>query len=229
MKLLAIDTSGVSLSVCITEDLLIRYECTLYSGRTHSEYLMPEINKALETCKLDISDIDAFAAVSGPGSFTGVRIGVATIKALAQATQKPCIGINALEALAKCAAPFEGIICPMQDARASQVYCAAYKEDKQILPDEAMQLDAFLAAVSSYERCCFVGDGAHAHHARILEALGQRAVILPPERSMLRASYAALLAYAKKESMHGFHALLPYYLRAPQAERERLAKEATKP
>lgn len=225
MHLLAVDTSGPSLSVAIVRDSTILFECLQQNGLTHSENLLALIDSALTTCKCSIEALHGFAVVSGPGSFTGVRIGIATVKGLAHATGKPCIGINALEALAFGVFIADMLVCPLQDARAGQVYCAAYSNGRQVMPDAAMKLDAFLHAIKPYGKCMFVGDGAMVHRETIMEQMGECAAFPPDAFMVLRASYVAQLALLKHTQMHSADALLPYYLRAPQAERERLARE----
>lgn len=223
--ILAFDTTGPSLSVALMRDGRTVYECTQLNGLTHSDSLMPLVEEALQSFKLTPGDVDCFAVAVGPGSFTGVRIGVTTAKSLAHATGKPCIGINALEAIAAGASLFGGIVCSLQDARAGQVYCAAFSRGMRVLPDAALKLDAFLEQVITMGTCCFLGDGAVAHRESILAVMGGRAVFAPESAMALRASSVARLALEKADQAVGWEELLPYYLRAPQAERERLAKE----
>ncbi len=224
--ILAMDTSGPSLSVALMRDGLALFECVRRSGLTHSESLMPMVDEALRAGKLSMADVDLVAVVKGPGSFTGVRIGVSSAIGLSQALNKPCVGINALEAMAFCASLFDGVVCPLQDARASQVYAAAFRKGKRVMPDEAVSLDEYLERVASFGRCCFVGDGADRHREAILSVMGKSA-IFPSEGWMgIRGSCVAQLAYMKQGEAGSWRTLAPYYLRAPQAERERTAKEA---
>jgi len=223
--ILAMDTSGPSLSVALTRGDQVVYECARQNGLTHSEGLMALVDQALTAGGIGASEVDCFAVVHGPGSFTGVRIGVATAKSMAQAAEKPCVGINALEALAAGAALFEHTVCPMQDARDGQVYAAAFQSGCRMLPDEAVRLDALLARLASLGRCCFVGDGAVKYRDAIAEGMGELAVF-PPEAMYLRASCVARLAMKRIPGAGSWRELTPYYLRLPQAERERIAKEA---
>lgn len=224
-RILAFDTSGPSLSVALLADTKLIFECTQQTGLTHSDRLMPMIDAALQTGGCTAADIDCFAVTVGPGSFTGVRIGVATAKALAHATGKPCIGINALEAMAHTAGLFDGMVCAMQDARAGQVYCAAFCAGQRVMGDVAEKLDILLPQLANEESCCFVGDGAAAHREIIEAVMGEKAVFAPADRMMIHAGSVALLAAQRPELAVSFRELLPYYLRAPQAERERLARE----
>lgn len=226
MNILAIDTSGPSLGVALLQDGRLAFECIQQNGLTHSDSLMPLVDTALTAGRLGPSMVDCYAVTTGPGSFTGVRIGVETVKALAHATDRPCLGINALEAIACTARLFDGTVCPLRDARAGQVYGAAYRQGVQILPDTAEKIDLFLASVHPMGRCCFLGDGAAANEAAIRRALGENAVIPPATDMPLRAANVALLAQERQAQWHGWQTLMPYYLRAPQAERERLARQA---
>jgi len=222
--LLAVDTSGPSLSVALLTDGALVYECVQQNGHTHSESLMVLLDAALAAARLSPADVDCFACVHGPGSFTGIRIGVSTVRALSQATGKPCIGINALEALAYGAAPFPGAVCALQDARAGQVYAAAFEHGRRLLPDRALPLVDFLGELEG--PCCFIGDGAARHRGAIAQTLGPRAHFPPEPLMALRASSAAMIALGRPGQAADHTKLLPYYLRAPQAERERIAREA---
>ena len=140
MNILMIDTSGPACGVAISRDGQIVCEMQLTSGKTHSQRVMPMVDQALALCEMTVTDVDLFGAVVGPGSFTGVRIGVSTVKALAHAAGKPCIGIDALEALAANAPYFDGVICPILDARAQQVYGAMFEggmPPRRLMDDEA--------------------------------------------------------------------------------------------
>ena len=232
MKILMIDTSGPSCGAAIVKDGKLVYEAGLEIGMTHSQRLMPMVDAALSMAGMTAADIDLFGAVVGPGSFTGVRIGVSTVKALAHAAGKPCIGIDALEALALNAAEFDGVICPILDARAQQVYGAIFEAGmppKRQCEDVAEKLTAFLDRVEATgKRALFVGDGAPVSEKTIRERLGEKAVFAPAQHSGLRAGCAAMLAAQYADQAQDYVTLLPLYLRAPQAERERAAREAQK-
>ena len=147
MKVLLLDTSGPVCGVAIAGDGDLIYEAWMKNKMTHSQKIMPMVDHALQMSDLCVEDIDAFAAVVGPGSFTGVRIGVATVKGLASAQGKPCIEVDALEALSRNVPFSDGYICTILDARAGQVYGAAFKagnESIRILEDEAIRLDEYL-------------------------------------------------------------------------------------
>lgn len=235
MNILMIDTSGPACGAAIAQDGQIICEVQLTSGKTHSQRVMPMVDQALSLCEMTTADIDLFGAVVGPGSFTGVRIGVATVKALSHAAGKPCIGIDALEALAANIAAFDGVICPILDARAQQVYGAMFEAGMppvRLMQDTAEKLSAFLDRVEETGKTAlFLGDGAAAFEGVIRERLGERAHFAPAQHRGLRAASACALAqiYAEDEAnLKDCMTLLPLYLRAPQAERERAAKEAAK-
>ena len=170
-------------------------------------------------------DVDVFAAVAGPGSFTGVRIGVCAAKGLAHATGKPCVAVHALEALAMNFYGFDGLCCPILDARRGQVYCAAFDMaggmPRRALADAALPLEDFLATLPGDRRLVFVGDGVPVHAETVRGILGERAMIAPPNLRDLRADAACLLAAARPEAWVPAAQLQPIYLRAPQAVRER--------
>jgi len=233
MNILMIDTSGPACGVAVSCDGKIVCELQLTSGKTHSQRVMPMVDRALEMCEMTVSDIDLFGAVVGPGSFTGVRIGVSTVKALAHAAGKPCVGMDALEALAANIADFDGVICPILDARAQQVYGAMFRAGMppvRMMEDEAEKLTLFLDRVEAAgERALFLGDGVEPCRAAIEARLGEKACFAAPQHLGLRAASACALAaeYAKDEAnLRDCMTLLPLYLRAPQAERERAAKLA---
>jgi tRNA threonylcarbamoyladenosine biosynthesis protein TsaB len=176
------------------------------------------------------ADIDVLAAVAGPGSFTGVRIGVCAVKGLAHAAGKPCCAVDSLEALAMNLFGSGAAACPILDARRGHVYCAAFDMTggvpERMLPDQAMALDAFLELLPKDRRLIFLGDGAPLHAARISEALGNRAMIAPANLRDLRPDSACALAAARPETWVEARLLTPIYLRPPQAERERARRQS---
>ncbi len=225
---LAIDTSGPVAGCAVLVDGKIVHLTAMNHGLTHSETIMPAVDAALELARLSCRDVDVFAAVVGPGSFTGVRIGVCAAKGLAHAAGKPCAAVHALEALAMNFYGFDGLCCPILDARRGQVYCAAFDMagglPARALTDDAQPLSDFIARLPRDRRLVFVGDGVPVHAGTIRDALGARALIAPPNLRDLRADAAALLAAARPEDWVPAAALRPIYLRAPQAERQRIKK-----
>lgn len=225
MIILAIDTSGPACSAAVSKDGVLLQEIVMNSALTHSETLMPAVERVIDAAGLTIDDVDVFAAVAGPGSFTGVRIGVCAARALAHAGNKPCVQVNSLHALAAGAFAAKGIICPILDARRQQVYSAAYRYvgDKliRVREDEAMPLVDFIKALPEDEPLCFTGDGVQVHESAIRELVGDRAVFAPLHARVLRASAACFIA-SQPDAIRITHAeLSPIYLRLPQAERER--------
>ena len=225
MNIVAIDTSGPTASCAVMRDGEIIHSVFLNQGLTHSETIMPALDEAMTSAQIDCSQVDAFAAVAGPGSFTGVRIGVCAVKGLAHAHNTPCASVDALEALAMNVIGFDGIACPILDARRGQVYCAAFdvrgELPVRVLPDQALELNAYLAQLPQDRKLIFVGDGLRVHADAISNALGDRAVIAAANLRNLRADAACVLAMAHRDKWMEARRLVPIYLRAPQAERER--------
>ena len=229
MKLLSIDTSGPVCGVAVLGDQGMLYEAMAQNKLTHSVNLMPMIDTALSASGLSLDAMDRIAVDTGPGSFTGVRIGVSAAKGLAHGAGKPCVAVDALEAMAHGAGTFDGVICPIQDARAGQVYGAAFTGDAEharLLPDEPLKLEEFTAKLQGLgSRFLFVGDGMPVHRARLTALLGDAAVMAPPHLSYLRPGAVAYLGMLATEEVD-YLALMPMYLRAPSAERNRQLVEA---
>ena len=232
MNILMIDTSGPACGVAIAREGRLVCDMQLVSGLTHSQRVMPMVEAALAMSDMAVSDIDVFGAVTGPVSFTGVRIGVSSVKALAHAAGRPCVGVDALHALAANIQAFDGVVCPILDARAQQVYGAMFRAGdvpQRLCGDEAMPLTAFLDRVEATdERALFLGDGVAAMRGAIEARLGGRAQFAAPQHMNLRAGSACAIAMrlAEQGETTDYLHLLPLYLRAPQAERERAAREA---
>lgn len=229
MKILALDTSATVATVAITDDLTPLAEYTVNNKNTHSETLLPMIESALGALSMKISDIDLFALSAGPGSFTGVRIGAATIKGLAFGSKKPCVEASTLEALANNLLFHKGLICPVMNARRSQVYTALFRSDgkalTRLMPDSALaiaELDELLAKYA--EPVALVGDGYEITEAGLTAT---DTVFVPEPQRMQSALSVARVAYEKyKVGEYKTDAELSVnYLRPSQAERERAEKE----
>ena len=221
MVLLTLDASSSTASVCVTRDDALLYESYLHNGRMHAAVLLPMVEDALRCAGLGIAEVDAFGCVVGPGSFTGVRIGVATVMGLAG--DKPCAPVDALEALAAQGTDFPGLVCPILDARAGQVYAAVFEGGARRTDDAPVKLEALLDDLRGRGKpCLFLGDGATANLARLAQEPFAR--VAPEPLRGLRASFAARLAAARPETYVSADALRPLYLRAPQAERARNAR-----
>ena len=230
MILLCLDTSGPVAGVALMEDGAVRYEAMAVNAFTHSQSILPMTEEAFLRTGLTVGQTDYFAVTVGPGSFTGVRIGVSTVKALAHAAQKPCVAVDALEAMANGVRHWPGVICPIQDARAGQVYGAAFAGGSldRLLPDEPLKLEDFLEKAAAFGKpLLFLGDGMPVHRQRIAQLLGDRAEFAPPHLAYLRPASAAALAQSRLDQAVDYRALKPLYLRPPQAERQKNLKERT--
>lgn len=226
MKLLVIDTSGPVCGTAVMEDEKVLCEYTAQNRNTHSANLMPMIEAALASAGKTAGEMDAIAAVTGPGSFTGVRIGVATAKGLAHGAGIPCIPVDALEALALSAGSFEGVICPIQDARAGQVYGAAFREGERLTKDEPLKLEEYIEKILPLgDRFLFLGDGMPVHREKILALMGEKAVFAPGHLCYLRPSAAGMLAL-KSETRTDYLNLQATYLRPPNAQKNKKLLEA---
>lgn len=226
MKILAIDTSSIYASCALLAEGDIRSEAAVNNGLVHSRSLMPMIERCLQNADTDIGQIDVFACVAGPGSFTGIRIGVCAVKGLAQALKKPCAAVNTLDCLRQ-NFPFASTVCPIMDARRGQVYCAIYEEKSILLNSSAMAIEDLLALLKG-KNTVFLGDGVKAYKDTIFAALKERALFAPPHLNYTRAAAAAFLAMqaAKENKLVSAAALDAIYLRKPQAEREYAAKHS---
>ena len=225
MNILAVDTSALTATVAVMKNGVTVFENNITNALTHSETLMPMIDYALKSVKLLISDIDLFAVSCGPGSFTGIRIGVSAIKALAYATGKSVFGINTLEALAYNIPLVEDVcVCPVMDARRSQVYNAIYKfKDGKactVVEPRALSVEELCAEIG--EKTIFIGDGVNVYREKIAELCGDKAVFAPSHLTLQKASSVAYAASIADENEYlSPEALEVIYLRKSQAERER--------
>lgn len=220
MKILALDSAAKTSSVAVLENdtLLGVYSANI--PNTHSETLLPMVKSLLESLKLTNDDIDAYAVSKGPGSFTGVRIGVATVKGLALGRNKPCVGVSTIEALSENMEGFDGIICPIMNARRGQVYTGAFLNGTRFIDDCCMMLDDLIPMLE--EKCediYFVGDGYELIEGKNIAKLRHT-----PEHLRYQNAYSVgKIAYRKiinSEFVSDID-LRVEYLRKAQAERER--------
>ena len=180
MLILAMDTSGPGCSTAILEDETLLYEARTVNKMTHSSSLMLMVEEALSKSGRSKADISLLAAVVGPGSFTGVRIGVAAAQGMARGLGILCVPVNALEAMAKSVILPDKVICTVRDARAGQVYGAAFYNGQRLFPDVALKLDEYLDKVSTMgESFFFLGDGVSINRDRITSKMGTQAVFAP--------------------------------------------------
>ena len=226
MKVLAIDTSGANCSVAIMDEEKVVCDFNLSIGKTHSETLLPMVDELCKTSKIDLSDVDVFACGIGPGSFTGLRIGIATIKGFALAQNKPVIGVSTLEALANNIAAFDGLICSVLDARNNNVYAGIFKHknEKVALQGDYIteDLDTLIEVLKSKnEKIMFVGDGATSFRHQFEDALNENALFAPIHLNNQLSSSVAKVALerALKNDYDDADMLNPMYLRKSQAER----------
>ena len=229
--ILAFETSAKAASVALLEGNKLLGESYQNTGLTHSQTLMVMAEDLLKQCGKTVSDVTAVAVAEGPGSFTGVRIGVAAAKGFAWGGQIPCYGVSTLEAMAESLGVYSGYVCPCMDARRSQVYNALFYVNhgklERIAPDRAIALTDLGEEIKNFSEPIFlVGDGAVLCYNTLLKSVPN--LVLPPEhRIHQRATGVALLA-AKKEAAGETgdgNALTPNYLRLSQAERERMERE----
>ena len=228
MLILALDSTAVAASVALCRDGYPLAAFHLNNGNTHSETLLPMVEAVLATTHTAVEDVDLFACSVGPGSFTGVRIGVATVKGLAFGRNKPCAAVSTLEALAENLVPFDGLICPVMNARRGQVYNALFRVEngvlKRLTPDRALsitELEHELAARGEPFALC--GDGAEVTASGFRELCPTAISSLLNDQNAVSVAKCALCAYQNGATVSDA-ALSPVYLRLPQAERERLER-----
>lgn len=225
MTILAIDTSGTNCSVAIVDNERVISNFNLNTGTTHSQNLVPMIEQIQNFTKIDLKDIDAFACCIGPGSFTGIRIGIATVKGLALSLNKPVIGISSLENLAYNVPIFDGTICSIIDAKNENVYAALYTNSlhptliSDYISDSIYTLIEKLKDISG--KIIFVGDGSLVYEDKLRNILGDKIYFVPKHLNMqLATSLArAALNYAEKNQYITYNDLTPLYLKKSQAER----------
>ncbi len=237
MNILAFDSTAVSASVAVARDEKILARFTADNGLTHSELMLPMAEAALKAAGIGFSDVDLYACTAGPGSFTGVRIGVSTVKGLAFGTDKPCVGVSTLAAIAENLIPLEGIYCAVMDARRGQVYTALFTyrdgELRRLTRDVAISINELslrLRTDFAGQPVYLAGDGYGVAYPA-LEAAGVNLRPTPPLLRLQSAASVAALAYraALRGETVSDADLVPIYLRLPQAERDRLAKAEQKP
>lgn len=234
MKILAFETSAKAASAAVMADGKLLAECYQNTGLTHSQTLMVMAQDLLKQLNLTAKDMDAVAVAAGPGSFTGVRIGVAAAKGFAWGREIPCVGTSTLESMALGLGAWQGYVCPVMDARRSQVYNALFYVNQgapeRVSEDRAISLAELGTELKSLKEPIFlVGDGSNLCYNTLLESVPN--LVLPPEHRMhQRAAGVALAAERMLKEGGDFSgaALMPNYLRLSQAERERLERENSK-
>ena len=228
MKILALDTATRSCSVAIVDGESVLAELTRGHSQTHSRHLLDLINTVCGIADLRVEDLDGFAVTIGPGSFTGLRIGISTIKGLAYSLSKPVVGVSSLDALAWQCAQNAYLICPLLDARKKEVYtCRYHFKNNELKKNDSERVASFAEAVDGIkEPSVFVGNAVELYHENISAKLGELAHFAAWGQHTIRASSIARL------SMTGFYRqqtddvalLLPQYIRKPDAEVNRQGK-----
>lgn len=236
MRALAIDTSTATAGIAVVDETGLLAEFLLRDMKTHSQKLVPMLSEILESLRLKPSDIDIYAAVTGPGSFTGIRIGVTTVKSLAYTLKKPTAGITSLDALANAAAVFEDdLICPIMDARNNNVYTALYKYHNGTLENLTGYMGLHVSELvrqiedrTGDSKLLFTGDGVLLHRDFLRIELADRCMFMPDFTLQQIAASAARLALTKAltNDTADCMELMPFYLRPSQAEREYARKKA---
>lgn len=244
MRILAVDTCSRSCSVAVTDSGKLAGEVTTLRPQTHSRHLMRMIDMALEMAGTTLDAVDAFGVTRGPGSFTGLRIGISTIKGLALAAGKPAVGVSSLQALALPLMCFDRLVCALLDAGKGEVYSASYRfarsaglsetegdsrwgttgfsaEEKVLHPADV------LADITA--PCTFVGEGARAYASLITARLGEKARLAANEHHVIRGASVARLAFLrlKYDAGNDITGLVPRYLRKSDAELNLDAKRRT--
>ena len=231
LLILAFETSAKAASTALLEDGRLLGESYQNTGLTHSQTLMVMAENLLKQCGKTVADVNAVAVAAGPGSFTGVRIGVAAAKGFAWGGEVPCYGVSTLEAMALSLGAYQGYVCPVMDARRSQVYNALFYVNRgqldRITEDRAISLEQLKQELLALKEPVFlVGDGSILTYRTLSEEVPN--LVLPPEHRMHQRAVGVALLAAQKiaagEPGDGA-ALTPNYLRLSQAERERLERE----
>jgi tRNA threonylcarbamoyladenosine biosynthesis protein TsaB len=223
MLILAIDTASRSCSVAVVDGDAVLAEINDASGETHSRHLMAMVDQAVAMSVKHIGAIEGYAVTQGPGSFTGLRIGISAAKGLAEATGRPLVGVSSLEALAWQVAQTEAVILPMLDARRKEVYAARYIHRdgalKSLAAERALAPEDAVAGL--VESCLLVGDGALAYAERLRAALGAYMQMALPFQHIIRASTVAFLARERLAGADERMTLTPRYLRPSYADQGR--------
>ena len=230
MKMLCFDTTAKTAAVAIVEEGKVLAQAAITTGLTHSQTLMPLCDSLMRAAGITLDEIDLVAVSAGPGSFTGLRIGIGTVKGLCQGSKKRCVGVSTLEALAWNAAGSKMVICPVMDARCNQVYTALFQDDGERphreWEDQAISIPQLERQLLERKAITLlVGDGAELVWAALKDRVPGLRLATPAIRLQNAASVGfAALEKLKTEEPLAPADLMPRYLRVPQAERERLGR-----
>ena len=233
MRALGIDSSGMVASVAVVEDTQMLAEYTINYKKTHSQTLLPMLDEIGKMIELDLSTIDVIAVAAGPGSFTGLRIGSATAKGLGLALKKPLVSVPTLEGIAYNFCGSDKLVCPMMDARRSQVYTGIYKfngnELEKVEDQMAVPVEEILEKLNQLgKEVILAGDGVPVYLDKIEKELKVPYLLAPSHLNRQRAGAVATLGMQYAQAGHLETAMehQPNYLRLSQAERERAEKQA---
>ncbi len=226
MKILSLDSATECATAAIIDDNKLLGEIVINHKKQHSVIMMPMIDNLIKNCGLTIADIDGYAISNGPGSFTGLRIGMSTVKGLVQSTKKPFVAISSLDGLANNLFNVQGIICPIIDALRGNVYTNFYRfENGKLITleeDQLLSIDEVIEKCSSFEEpITFLGDGTYKFGEKLSELLPTSS-IAPSTLNVAKASSIGALGFIKLSEGYSDNVLssAPVYLRKCQAERE---------
>ena len=221
MRILGIETTSKTCSAALVENSRVIKEISLREGLIHSEKLIPIIDKALNSTDWRVGDLDGIVVSSGPGSFTGIRIGVSAARALAQGLEIPLVGVISLDALAHGIVFNGGFICPLVDALRSEVYTSLYRKGKRIMPHRLVRIKDWIELIKKRDgKILFLGEACDIYEDRIKESLGDKAEVMEKPLRYASATMVALLG-EKRLSRRGsksYKNVLPKYIRRAEAE-----------
>lgn len=234
MKILAVDTSTSIAGISIIEDGVVLLELNINNiNKTHSKKLVPLVSSMLKELNFEICDFDAFAVATGPGSFTGLRIGITTVKTFAYIVKKPIIGVKTLDMLAYNFPVVNCIVCPIINARNKQVYTSLYVNENvlqtRIEDYMAIHIEELVRILLEKNKSIvFLGDGIVEHEQFLNEKLGEKCIIAPGNLNMQKASTLAIVANQMflNGEIDDCYELEPFYMRKSQAERMKQMKKA---
>jgi len=236
MRMLAVDSATPVAGVALLQDGIILKEEFTNFKKTHSETMMPAVDRVLRECECSLTDLDALAVTVGPGSFTGLRIGLAMVKGLALATHLPVVGLNTLEVIAHNLYHTDALVCPLLNARKGEVYCGFYQVDdrprmlaemRACAPEEFIEQARSLMQEQGFPQTVLLGDGYLPYAETFQEGLGEQLMVAPAHLMLPRAAALAHLAadLANRGEYVDIINLCPVYIRLSEAE-YRLGKGA---
>ena len=228
MNLLAVDTATEICGVALAVDGQVSAQLTLNFGQTHTRSIMGAIDALLSVSRLQIADIDLFVVTRGPGSFTGLRIGISTVKGLAVATGKPMVGISSLDVIAHQAAGGTQLVCPLMDARRKEVYWSLFRRHGENLVRQGNERVGSAEDIAMHidDTCFFIGNGVP-NYRHVLESSLQQAVVFAgQDDNAIRPGGLARLGWQRYQAgrFDDVEAFTPVYLRKSDAERNKMGK-----